>query len=47
MTDYSILGQHGMIASAGCLGSRVYNELGDDGLYVVFPTACCRDLWMR
>ncbi len=31
------LGQHGMITSAGCLGNRMYNELGDDELYVIFP----------
>jgi len=31
------LGNHGMITSAGCLGNRVYNDLGDDELYVVIP----------
>lgn len=31
----SALGTRGMITSAGCLGNRVYNDLGDDELYVV------------
>jgi uncharacterized protein (DUF169 family) len=33
----SSLGQHGMITSAGCIGNRVYNALGEDELYVIFP----------
>ena len=33
----SALGHHGMITSAGCLGNRIYNDLGDDDLYVIFP----------
>lgn len=28
---------HGVIASAGCVGNRVYTGLGDDELYVVIP----------
>ena len=31
------LGHHGMITSAGCLGNRVYNDLGDDELYIIIP----------
>jgi uncharacterized protein (DUF169 family) len=27
--------QHGMVTSAGCIGNRVYTEIGDDELYVV------------
>jgi uncharacterized protein (DUF169 family) len=28
---------HGMLASAGCVGNRVYTDLGDDELYVAVP----------
>ncbi len=28
---------HGVIASTGCVGNRVYTEIGDDELYVVVP----------
>ena len=28
---------HGMLASAGCVGNRVYTDLGDDALYVAVP----------
>jgi uncharacterized protein (DUF169 family) len=28
---------HGVIASAGCIGNRVYTDLGEDELYVVIP----------
>jgi uncharacterized protein (DUF169 family) len=27
----------GMVTSAGCLGNRVYTDLGDDELYVLVP----------
>jgi uncharacterized protein (DUF169 family) len=27
--------QHGAVTSAGCIGNRVYTEIGDDELYVV------------
>jgi len=33
----SCLGRHGMITSAGCIGNRIYSELGEDELYVIFP----------
>jgi len=33
----SALGHCGMITSAGCIGNRVYNDLGDDELYVIIP----------
>jgi uncharacterized protein (DUF169 family) len=26
--------QHGAVTSAGCIGNRVYTEIGDDELYV-------------
>jgi hypothetical protein len=28
---------HGVIASTGCIGNRVYTDLGDDELYVAIP----------
>jgi uncharacterized protein (DUF169 family) len=28
---------HGMVTSAGCIGNRVYTELGDDELYAAIP----------
>jgi uncharacterized protein (DUF169 family) len=28
---------HGMMASTGCIGNRVYTDLGDDELYVAIP----------
>ena len=28
---------HGMLASTGCVGNRVYTDLGDDELYVAIP----------
>ena len=28
---------HGLVLSAGCVGNRVYTELGDDELYLVVP----------
>jgi uncharacterized protein (DUF169 family) len=28
---------HGMVASTGCIGNRVYTDLGDDELYVAIP----------
>ena len=28
---------HGMVASTGCVGNRVYTDLGDDELYVAIP----------
>jgi hypothetical protein len=27
--------QHGAVTSSGCIGNRVYTEIGDDELYVV------------
>jgi uncharacterized protein (DUF169 family) len=32
----SVLAQ-GAVTSAGCLGNRVYNDLGDDELYMLVP----------
>lgn len=29
--------QHGMVTSAGCVGNRVYTNLGDDELYAAIP----------
>jgi uncharacterized protein (DUF169 family) len=28
---------HGVLASTGCIGNRVYTDLGDDELYVAIP----------
>jgi uncharacterized protein (DUF169 family) len=28
---------HGVVASSGCIGNRVYTDLGEDELYVVIP----------
>ena len=28
---------HGVVASAGCIGNRVYTDLGEDELYVAVP----------
>lgn len=28
---------HGVVASSGCIGNRVYTEIGDDELYVAVP----------
>jgi uncharacterized protein (DUF169 family) len=28
---------HGVVTGFGCIGNRVYTDLGDDELYVVFP----------
>jgi uncharacterized protein (DUF169 family) len=28
---------HGLVASSGCIGNRVYTDLGDDELYAVIP----------
>jgi hypothetical protein len=30
---------HGVVASTGCIGNRVYTDLADDELYVVVPGA--------
>jgi len=32
----SVMNQ-GMVTSAGCLGNRVYTDLGEDDLYVLVP----------
>jgi uncharacterized protein (DUF169 family) len=42
MTDYRGMAlpaalASGVSASAGCIGSRVYTDLGDDELYVTVP----------
>ena len=28
---------HGMVTSAGCIGNRVYTDIGDDELYSAIP----------
>ena len=28
---------HGVVASTGCIGNRVYTDLGEDELYVTVP----------
>ena len=28
---------HGVVASTGCIGNRVYTDVGEDELYVVVP----------
>ena len=28
---------HGSVMSAGCIGNRVYTDLGDDELYLMIP----------
>ena len=28
---------HGVVASTGCIGNRVYTDVGEDDLYVVVP----------
>jgi len=28
---------HGVVMSAGCIGNRVYTEIGDDELYAAIP----------
>ena len=28
---------HGVVASTGCIGNRVYTDLGEDELYVAVP----------
>jgi uncharacterized protein (DUF169 family) len=38
------LTDQGMIASAGCIGSRVYTDLGDDELYLIIPGKVLRKI---
>jgi len=28
---------HGMVTSAGCIGNRIYTEIGDDQMYAAVP----------
>jgi uncharacterized protein (DUF169 family) len=35
---------HGMVTSAGCIGNRVYTDLGDDELYSAIPGAALQPI---
>jgi uncharacterized protein (DUF169 family) len=37
MSFPTALTEQGMVASGGCIGSRVYTDLGDDELYLIIP----------
>jgi uncharacterized protein (DUF169 family) len=38
---------HGAVMSSGCIGNRVYTDLGDDEMYVMIPGARLNDVTRR